>query len=590
MLFVQRARPAPWLTYGCICLALALAAQLARPPAALAATFLVTNANDSGPGSLRAAVLAATANGPGNDTIEFDVAGEIALTSGEIDITEDLTIVGPGAASLAVSGGGRSRVFDIAFGTTVTISGLTIREGTATQAGGNIRIGGGADVTLRGVSVAGGRTADRGGGIASDGNLRLFDSDVRDNFAEDQAGGLSLSGVSVISNTLIVGNGSNSEVGGGGGGGVEFAGFGATALTIVDSQVLSNTVRSTQIGPPSGGGMRITNGQVLIRDTRIAGNSIERDPVGDTDAIPDGGGVSVVNGAVRIEESQIVDNSAEGGGGGVSILRGTLTISNSELLRNTAGYNGAGIEIASGVPNNEGVVMIVGSTIAENGPRPGRTIGGAGISNVGTLTVQSSAIVDNRTGPPVSSGSSDGSGGGVANLDTLTLINTTVAGNSAAQYGGIYNSDVLTATLVTVTANSSAITGRAGGLRTFGTLSLRQSIVAGNSGGDLQNGSGRVIVSQYSLLGTVEGYTPAATDVVATDPQLAPLADNGGRTRTVLPYVGSPALNAVPAALCAGSVDQRGVARPGGPACDIGAAEGAAQRAIFRAYLPQLQR
>ena len=63
----------------------------------LPSTFTVTNLLDTGPGSLRAAVTAANAN-PGADVINFAVTGTIALTSGELDITDSLTINGPGWA------------------------------------------------------------------------------------------------------------------------------------------------------------------------------------------------------------------------------------------------------------------------------------------------------------------------------------------------------------------------------------------------------------------------------------------------------------------------------------------------------------
>src|SRR4051812_14239999 len=76
----------------------------------LPSTFTVTNLLDSGAGSLRAAVAAANAN-PGADTIDFATTGTIALTSGELDVTDSLTINGPGESALTVRGGGVSRVF-----------------------------------------------------------------------------------------------------------------------------------------------------------------------------------------------------------------------------------------------------------------------------------------------------------------------------------------------------------------------------------------------------------------------------------------------------------------------------------------------
>src|SRR5436305_11545862 len=78
----------------------------------LPSTFTVLNLLDSGPGSLRAAVAAANAN-PGPDAIDFAATGTIALTTGQLDITDSLTINGPGTDALTVSGEGVRRVLGL---------------------------------------------------------------------------------------------------------------------------------------------------------------------------------------------------------------------------------------------------------------------------------------------------------------------------------------------------------------------------------------------------------------------------------------------------------------------------------------------
>ena len=92
-------------------------------------TFTVTNLNDSGSGSLRGAVELANLN-PGADMIRFQakLAGTIALTSGQIEITDALAINGPGMVRITISGNNESRVFTMGTGTEVSIDDLTIAE------------------------------------------------------------------------------------------------------------------------------------------------------------------------------------------------------------------------------------------------------------------------------------------------------------------------------------------------------------------------------------------------------------------------------------------------------------------------------
>ena len=101
-----------------ICLALLCAIAIPTH----ATTITVINTNDSGPGSLRQAL----ADANDGDIIGFAVTGTIALTSGQLLVTNSLTILGRGAESLAVDGNAASRVFHIGPSKTVTISSLTV--------------------------------------------------------------------------------------------------------------------------------------------------------------------------------------------------------------------------------------------------------------------------------------------------------------------------------------------------------------------------------------------------------------------------------------------------------------------------------
>src|SRR5262249_21220699 len=131
-------------------------------------TFHVTTLADTGDGSLRTTVAQANAP-PGADTILLDggLAGTIALTGGELDVTDDLKINGPGADKLTVSGSNLSRVFKVEAGEAVSISGLTIAAGNAgTDNGGGIDNFGTLTVSD---SVFSGNAAFAGGGLVHEG-------------------------------------------------------------------------------------------------------------------------------------------------------------------------------------------------------------------------------------------------------------------------------------------------------------------------------------------------------------------------------------------------------------------------------------
>ncbi len=136
----------------------AMAAMLAVCGVALAGTVAVRNTNDSGPGSLRAAIAAANAN-PGRDLITFapSVRGEIQLRGVLPTLRGDLEVRGPGSSRLAVRRAVQRafRVFTVAGDSTVRITGLTVSNGLARDARGNCQ------------------PTDSGGGVRNDGRLTL---------------------------------------------------------------------------------------------------------------------------------------------------------------------------------------------------------------------------------------------------------------------------------------------------------------------------------------------------------------------------------------------------------------------------------
>src|SRR4029077_11646885 len=194
-----------------VAICLIVACALSIP--AHATTILVSKPKDSGPGSLRQA-LASASDG---DTIDATgISGVITLTTGELLVDKSVTINRAGAGLLAVDGNATSRVFQIGSGETVTISGLTIRNGHDDTTGGGIDNESGATLTISNstlsTNTAGsvGNSAVEGGGIFNIGTLTIVNSTVSAN----TAGGIS-----------------------GGGGGI----FNGGTLNVVNSTVSGNT-------------------------------------------------------------------------------------------------------------------------------------------------------------------------------------------------------------------------------------------------------------------------------------------------------------------------------------------------------------
>ena len=436
--------------------ALSLGAALAGQPAQ-AATFLVSNLNDAGPGSLRQAVAdAEAATGP--DVVQFQagLTGTITLTTGEIDVHDAVDIQGPGTSVISVSGNDASRIFYLYSSSNpapaVSISGLTLTHGNAGKSDGGAISDRGESLTLDDVAVTS-SNANAGGGV----------------FVSSGDGG------------------------------------GPFSLTIQNSVLSGNTAGN-------GGAVyvRYISGPVLIQHTQITGNT----------AVNEGGGADFY--------------SASGG----------VTIDQSTISGNTAGNGGGGIYLE--------------------------------YTNGGAFTLQNSTV----------SGNSATDGGGIylyGPSDPVVIENSTISGNTATQQGGglfLYRTNsTVDVRHSTIAANSAANAG--GGIYLYrDSINLDQTIVAdntvGGSAGDLDGGG--TFTVRYSLIeapGTAN-ITDNGGNVLSQDPQLGPLANNGGPTQTQLPAAASPAVNAGdPAFTPPPANDQRGPGFPrvGGGRIDIGAVE-----------------
>lgn len=315
----------------------------------------------------------------------------------------------------------------------------------------------------------------------------------------------------------------------------------------------------------------------------------------------DGGGIGMDAADLTMSDSRVSGNRANVGGG-VSSQSGDLTFTRCTIDGNV-GYLGGGVHSASGT------VTLTASTISGNGEW-GSSSGG-GIRADGTLVVTDSTI----------SGNSGMHGAGIESAGELSLIGSVVAGNEAYMYGGglhVRAGGNATVTGSTLSGNSARYNG--GGAYAQGSLTVANSTIAGNfvfrdGGGIALYGGGTLRLDHATLArnhagatGGGVGYTEtgvpwtgsatidhsivsdneqaSGTDVDLRDSwsgvgnlvssphaNLGPLQDNGGPTPTMLPGAGSAAIDAIAPPDCTQSADQRGIGRPQGAGCDVGAVE-----------------
>ena len=188
----------------CAAICLTLACALTIP--AYATTIVVNNTNDSGPGSLRQALVDAN----DGDTIDATgISGAITLTTGELVVDKSVTINGAGADLLAVDGNATIRAFQVGSGTTVTISDLTIRNCQG-GFGGGILNGAAATLTITNCTLSG-NTGAFGGATYNAGTLTIVNSTISGNTA-NEGGGIYNANTLTITNSTFSGNAS----GGGG--------------------------------------------------------------------------------------------------------------------------------------------------------------------------------------------------------------------------------------------------------------------------------------------------------------------------------------------------------------------------------------
>lgn len=500
-------------------------------PQARAATITVLNNNDSGAGSLRQIIGSAGSS----DIIVFasSLSGStITLTTGQIPINKNLTIDGSSLSlPITISGNGASRIFNIGV-YTVTLDSLVLDDGYVS-----------------------GSPAE-GGAIYNSGSLTLRNGTFTKNHTD---GGQSKGGAIYNGNTLDIqqctfdGNRATSNWSNGG------AIFNAGTLTVTSSTFSNNTAASDF---PSYGGAIYNSGSLTVTDSVFSGNSAD----------DYGGAIYIDTGYSATFANCILKNNHAGIGGGI-MNYGTLTMTDC-----TIGENNTVHVMGGGINNSlDGTATLTRCTITGNSGTG--SMGGAGINNDGKMTLTNCTISGNVTNVD---------GGGIRSSGILTLINCTITNNTADADGDNW--------------------GSGGGICGWGKTQVRNTIIAGNADltptggfGICPDVQGSFTSQGYNLVGKSDGSTGFTNgvnnDIVGTiaspiDPRLAPLANNGGPTKTHALFWDSPALDAIPEGGTgyngAPSTDQRGVARPQPPGgnCDMGAFEGVVYPSLSPAKNP----
>jgi hypothetical protein len=284
----------------------AISACMALFGTAHAATFLVSNLNDNGAGTLRQAIVSANAS-PGPDTIEFNagLSGTIVLSSGLPELTGELVISGPGAEIITVSGNSLYRPFSISNNSTVTIAGLTIANGQA----------------------------DIGGGISNKGELTVTECVLTDNNAQFDGGAIdNFGGTLIVSQSRVFDNTTDD------------LGVGAGLTNVEDGNV--NIIDSTFTGNKAGfsGGAVDNLGTVTIERSTLSFNSA------------DYGGAVENSGTLTIRNSTLSGNIAGELGGAIDNFKGETSVEFSTLAENTAA-SGAGIENTASITFKNSLVV-----------------------------------------------------------------------------------------------------------------------------------------------------------------------------------------------------------------------------------------
>ena len=497
-------------------LALAVAVGLAGPAAA--ASFVVTNAADSGPGSLRDAVARANAL-PGRDEIVFGLADDtINLPSGALVITDPLDILGPGSEALSLVGNGVDPVVQFLSGG--SLSGLTLGGGSRglvtspETADDRVEV---ADCVIAGnaVGVEVGDLVDPRWLFFQDPSLSIRNCRITSNSDH----GITISARQYLGSYHLLLE--NVRIDGNAGDGIDsfLWNFGVGVARLQGTVIEANGGRGVTCGFGS---------HCELVDSIVTGNS-------DTGLYIDYD--SYFGASASVHRSTISGN----GNGGISLDGdeggGDLTVDQALILDNV----GDGVRVSYAY-----ALAIRNSTIAGNS---GFGVSGGSAARTGSTDIESTTVSRNTVG-------------GIGPLDflNLRLTHSTVSRNGGFQLAGIYS--------LPGTIEQSIIAGDPN----------EQDPDIGWFDGSVPALQLAVV---HSLIGdpgdtVIDDSAAPGSNLVGIDPLLGPLQDNGGPTPTRLPLPGSPVIDAGdPAFVPPPAFDQRGEGYPRvvNGRIDIGAVE-----------------
>jgi hypothetical protein len=597
------------------------------PSTARAGTIIITNCTSAG-------VNAAIGNANDGDVLVFactPLAKTIGITN-TLVITKQLTI--NGGTFITLSGGTNTRIIDINGGGTLTLTNIRLVDGQAVT-GGGVRVQQGTALVSNTTFIRNVATdsslATFGGAINNRGVLRVVNSHFFTNSVDSQGhvngsgGAIASNGILTVEDSVFSGNVADFN-----GGAVnqfsigrldirgstfvsKSARFGGAINTFATATITSNLFIHNDAD--TGGAIVATTFNfppVLIAQSTFFSNTAQRGggfyafshtsldnlTFRGNRALGANGGGAVGNQAeVSLSNSVFVTNSTASAGGAIS-NQGVLTISDSSLMSNTA-------VLAGGAISNTGLLIVSSSVFTGNATTTSNGQGGAIVNALtGTLDVDYSSFVFNRSS---AGGAIAVSGGANADVARSAIVSNSASVGSGGGGGGILNNGLLTVTNSTLTQNFSVFNGAAifngggsattvilnstivsnsvtggGALRNTGlaptsTLTIKSTIVAGNTSANCQ---GQITNGGHNLQ---FGDLSCGGAILNGNPLLGPLALNSGPTLNFALLPGSPAINAGDNAGCP-STDQRGIPRPQGPVCDSGAFEFV--EATLRVFLP----